>query len=142
MLLKKKLLVMFLFFFIINCSEKTYFSGTIINEDLNYNKFTNKKELIDSLGNPNFIDIIENKYYYYNEITLSENLFKEVVKDRLILVFLIKDEKIISLNKYKLNDKKKLKIMKETTKSSLIETGIIKKIFGGLSPSNMTNTSN
>ena len=142
MLLKKKLLVMFLFFFIINCSEKTYFSGTIINEDLNYNKFTNKKELIDSLGNPNFIDIIVKKYYYYNEITLSENLFKEVVKDRLILVFLIKDEKIISLNKYKLNDKKKLKIMKETTKSSLIETGIIKKIFGGLSPSNMTNTSN
>ena len=142
MLLRKKLLVIILFFFIINCSEKTYFSGTIINEDLNYNKFTNKKELIDSLGNPNFIDIIENKYYYYNERTLSENLFKEVVKDRLILVFLIKNEKIISLNKYNLNDKKKLKIMKETTKSSLIETGIIKKIFGGVNPSNMTNTSN
>lgn len=142
MLLRKKLLVIILFFFIINCSEKTYFSGTIINEDLNYNKFTNKKELIDSLGNPNFIDIIENKYYYYNERTLSENLFKEVVKDRLILVFLIKNEKIISLNKYNLNDKKKLKIMKETTKNNLIETGIIKKIFGGVNPSNMTNTSN
>jgi len=138
--LKKKLFILILIFFTINCSEKTYFSGKIFNEDINYNQLTNKQELIETLGNPNFIDLIENKYYYYNEIYIKDNISTENIKNRTILVFLFENEEILSVNKYDLDNKKKLNIMNETTENNLIETGIIKKIFGGVSPTNMTNT--
>ena len=138
--LKKKLLILILIFFTINCSEKTYLSGKLFNEDFNYNQLTNKQELIETLGNPNFIDLIENKYYYFNEIYMKDSISTEDVKNRTILVFLFENEEILSVNKYGLNNKKKLNIMNETTENNLIETGIIKKIFGGVSPTNMTNT--
>ena len=137
--LKNKLLILILIFFTINCSEKTYFSGKVFNEDFNYNQLTNKQELIETLGNPNFIDLIENKYYYYNETNMKDSVSTEDVKNRTILVFLFENEEILSVNKYGLNNKKKLNIMNETTENNLIETGIIKKIFGGVSPTNMTN---
>ena len=137
--LKKKLLILILIFFTINCSEKTYFSGKVFNEDFNYNQLTNKQELIETLGNPNFIDLIENKYYYFNEIYMKDSISTEDVKNRTILVFLFENEEILSVNKYGLDNKKKLNIMNETTENNLIETGIIKKIFGGVSPTNMTN---
>ena len=138
--LKRKLLILILIFFTLNCSEKTYFSGKVFNEDFNYNQLTNKQELIETLGNPNFIDLIENKYYYYNEIYIKDNISTENIKNRTILVFLFENEEILSVNKYDLDNKKKLNIMNETTENNLIETGIIKKIFGGVSPTNMTNT--
>ena len=138
--LKKKLLILILIFFTINCSEKTYFSGKVFNEDFNYNQLTNKQELIETLGNPNFIDLIENKYYYFNEIYIKDSISTEDVKNRTILVFLFENEEILSVNKYGLDNKKKLNIMNETTENNLIETGIIKKIFGGVSPTNMTHT--
>ena len=142
MVLKKKLSILILIFFTINCSEKTYFSGKVFNEDFNYNQITNKKDLIETLGNPNFIDLIENKYYYYNEIYMKDSIATENVKNRTILVFLFENEKILSVNKYGLDNKKKLNIIKETTENNLIETGIIKKIFGGVSPTTMVNTPN
>jgi len=138
--LKRKLLILILIFFTLNCSEKTYFSGKVFNEDFNYNQLTNKQELIETLGNPNFIDLIENKYYYFNEIYMKDSISTENVKNRTILVFLFENEEILSINKYGLDNKKKLNIMNETTENNLIETGIIKKIFGGVSPTNMTNT--
>ena len=138
--LKKKLLILILIFFTINCSEKTYFSGKVFNENFNYNQLTNKQELIETLGNPNFIDLIENKYYYFNEIYMKDSISTENVKNRTILVFLFENEEILSVNKYGLDNKKKLNIMNETTENNLIETGIIKKIFGGVSPTNMTHT--
>ena len=137
--LKRKLLILILIFFTLNCSEKTYFSGKVFNEDFNYNQLTNKQELIETLGNPNFIDLIENKYYYFNEIYMKDSISTENVKNRTILVFLFENEEILSVNKYGLDNKKKLNIMNETTENNLIETGIIKKIFGGVSPTNMTN---
>jgi len=137
--LKRKLLILILIFFTLNCSEKTYFSGKVFNEDFNYNQLTNKQELIETLGNPNFIDLIENKYYYFNEIYMKDSISTENVKNRTILVFLFENEEILSINKYGLDNKKKLNIMNETTENNLIETGIIKKIFGGVSPTNMTN---
>ena len=137
--LKRKLLILILIFFTLNCSEKTYFSGKVFNEDFNYNQLTNKQELIETLGNPNFIDLIENKYYYFNEIYMKDSISTENVKNRTILVFLFENEEILSVNKYGLDNKKKINIMNETTENNLIETGIIKKIFGGVSPTNMTN---
>ncbi len=139
----KKLLILIIFFFTINCAEKTHFSGVIINDEVDHNKYKKVSELINSLGNPNFIDIIENKYYYYNQISLSNNLFKEEIKNRTILVFSIKDNEILSANKFNLDDQNEIKINGEKTKNNLLKTGIIKKIFGGVSPSNnLTNTSN
>ena len=82
--LKKKVFILILIFFTINCSEKKYVSGKVFNEDFNYNQITNKQKLIETLGNPNFIDLIENKYYYYNEIYIKDNISAEDVKKRTI----------------------------------------------------------
>ena len=62
------------------------------------------------------------------------------MKNRTILVFLFENEEILSVNKYGLDNRKKLNIMEETTENNLIETGIIKKIFGGVGPTNMINS--
>ena len=142
MLLKKKLLILILFFFTINCSEKTYFSGNIINKDADFNRYENINDLVSALGKPNYIDTIENKYYYYNQVSITNNLFKDEIKNRRILVFSFKDEIILSANEYNLNDENQIKINEEETENELLKTGIIKKIFGGVDPSNMTNASN
>ena len=142
MLFKNNLLILLLLIFISNCSEKTYITGNIFNENIDYNKFKNKEELINNLGNPNFKDLIENKYYYYSEINKRTNAFNEKLISRIIYVYKFEGEAIISINKYDINDQNEFKISKQQTENNLIETGIIKKIFGGVSPSNRTNTSN
>ena len=66
---------------------------------------------------------------------------KEELISRTIFVYTFNKEDIILINRYDMNDQNKLLISNQQTESNLIETGIIKKIFGGVSPSNMTNTS-
>ena len=51
-----------------NCSDKTIYSGKIINqEQLKDINFENREKLITKLGKPSYIDPIENKYFYFSE---------------------------------------------------------------------------
>ena len=62
----KILKLLIILFFMSNCSEKISYSGKIINENsINYSKLSNKKEIINQIGQPSYIDPIENKYLYY-----------------------------------------------------------------------------
>ena len=69
-----KIILIFFMIFITNCAEKTYNSGKILNPKIDFNSFNNKDDLINNLGNPSFIDPIENKYYYFSENLLFKNL--------------------------------------------------------------------
>ena len=54
-----------IFFTLANCSNKTTYSGKILNnEELKEINFINKDKLISKLGTPSYVDPIENKYFY------------------------------------------------------------------------------
>ena len=64
----KKFLFIIIVFLITSCSEKTIYSGKIINqENLDNINFKNKETLILKFGHPSYIDPIENKYFYFTQ---------------------------------------------------------------------------
>ena len=86
----KTLIYICIFFVWANCSNKTTYSGKILNnEELKEINFTNKEKLISKLGNPSYIDPIENKYFYFSEKSEKKSIFKKEVKYSYIFVFKI-----------------------------------------------------
>ena len=143
MFLVRNILILLLPFIIISCTEKTYFSGKILQDDIYFDKIDNKKTLISVYGYPNYIDSIEKKYFYFSEESTATNLLNKKVKNRIMIVFKFdKDDKLISKNRYDLSNANDLKLVKETTKNNLIKRGFIQKVFGGVTSNKMPNTSN
>ena len=128
------LLVLMIFISCVSCSEKILYSGKILHkENFNYAKLKNKEEVIDKLGNPNFIDPIEKKYYYYSEKKYVKNFFKQKISNRIMVVFIFNENETIKLvSQYDLNDEQDVKNVKESTPNELIKRGLIQKIFGGI----------
>ena len=137
-----RILLIFLFLFLLaNCNEKISFSGKILNnEGFDYNTLSNKNEVINTLGQPNYIDPIEKKYYYFSERKYVKNFFDQKIIDRKLIVFMFNEKNIIkSLLQYDLNDQQDIKYIKDKTPNELIERGWIEKIFGGVGQ-NIPNT--
>ena len=135
-----------LFFFILlisilSCTEKTYYSGKILNQNEDFENLQNKQDLISLIGIPNFIDPIDNKFYYFSEQSNATNLLNQKVTDRKMIVFTFEENKIILITKYNLDDSNDINFIKKETKNNLIKRGIIQKIFGGVTSSNMSNIS-
>ena len=130
----KILLALFYILFAYSCADQTIYSGKIINQaNIDYSIIKNKNQLINELGNPSFIDPIENKYFYYSEKKIYKNFFDKKIVSRMLLVFEFNlEEKIKSIDLYNLEDEKDIIIVKEKTKNNLIERGLIEKIFGGV----------
>ena len=128
------LLVLMIFILCVSCNEKILYSGKILHEEnFDYSKLKNKEEVIDTLGNPNFIDPIEKKYYYYSEKKYVKNFFKKKISNRIMVVFIFNENESIKLiSKYDLNDEQDVKSIKDTTPNELIERRLFKKIFGGI----------
>ena len=85
MIIKKTILVFFLLS-IISCSEKITYTGLIIDENINYSEVNNKNDLLKLLGQPNYVDPIENNFYYFSEKNISKKSLTKKTEDRLILV--------------------------------------------------------
>ena len=133
MIIKKTILIFFLLL-IISCSEKITYTGLIIDEKINYFEINNKNELLKLLGQPNYIDPIENNFYYFSEKNISKNRLTKKTVDRLILVYYFDDENnIIDTKKLNLDDEKTINISENRIKNDLIKKGLIEKIFGGVS---------
>ena len=128
------LLILLIFTLFVSCNEKILYSGKIINEEnFDFSKLQNKEEVIDKLGNPNFIDPIEKKYYYFSEKKYVRNFFKQRITNRIMVVFIFNEnETIKSVSQYDLNDEQDVKNIKESTPNELIKRGLIQKIFGGI----------
>ena len=130
------------FFFTISCSEKVTYSGVILNNDISYyEKLKNKQDIISNIGEPNYIDPIENNYYYFSEQKKVKNFYKQKIIDRKMIVFSFDEsENVIEFSHYNLNDKQDIEYIKDKTPNEIVKKGLIQKIFGGVGtnmPQNM-----
>ena len=123
-----------IFFILSNCSNKTTYSGKILNnEELEEINFTNKERLINKLGNPSYIDPIENKFFYFSEKSEKKSIFNKEVKYSYVFVFKIdENDQIINSQVFNIKDIKDVKLSKDKTTNEIVRRGLLEKIFGGV----------
>ena len=132
----KAYLLVILFFLIYSCTNKTIYSGKILNQDNFTNiNFSNKKNLINNLGNPSYIDPINNKFFYYAEMEERKSTFKKVLNYSVVFVFEFdEDNKIKNSKVYDLNNRDNFIFINEITENEIVKRGLLEKIFGGVGP--------
>ena len=135
------LLILLILVLFANCSEKISYSGKILNNvAIDYTTLNNKNEVINIIGQPNYIDPIEKKYYYFTEQKYKKNFFDQKILNRKLIVFMFNENNTIkSFSQYDLNDQKDIEFIKDKTPNVLIQRGLIEKIFGGVGK-NIPNT--
>ena len=132
--MSKKIIYICIFFILANCSNKTTYSGKVINQDTFKDiNFENKNKLISKLGNPSFIDPIENKFFYYSEVSEKKSILKKKIKYSYVFVFKIDEyDQIVESKVYNTKDIKKIKFSNDKTSNEIIKRGLLEKIFGGV----------
>ena len=123
-----------IFFVLANCSNKTTYSGKILNnEELEEINFLNKEKLISKLGNPSYIDPIENKFFYFSEKSEKKSIFKKEIKYSYVFVFKMNEnEEIIETKVFNTKNVKNIKFSNDKTSNQIIKRGLLEKIFGGV----------
>tara|TARA_B100000989_G_C19382934_1_gene402397 strand:- start:185 stop:613 length:429 start_codon:yes stop_codon:yes gene_type:complete len=124
----------FIFFILANCSNKTNYSGKILNkDDFKDINFINKQNLINKLGNPSYIDPIENKFFYFSEVSNKLSIFKEEIQYSYVFVFKINEyDQIIETKVYDTKEIKNIDFSNEKTANEIVRRGLLEKIFGGV----------
>ena len=122
------------FFILANCSNKTTYSGKIINQDELQNiNFETKNKLILELGYPSYIDPIENKFFYYSEVSDKKSIFKKEVKYSYVFVFKIgEQDQIVESKVYNTKDIENIQFSDDKTSNEIVKRGLLEKIFGGV----------
>ena len=123
-----------IFFILANCSNKTTYSGKILNnEELNDINFANKEKLISTLGNPSYIDPIEKKFFYFSEKSQKKSIFKKEIKYSYVFVFKMNEnEEIIETKVFNTKDIDTIKFSDDKTSNQIVKRGLLEKIFGGV----------
>ena len=123
-----------IFFILANCSNKTIYSGKILDKnELENINFINKEKLITKLGYPSYIDPIENKYFYFSEKSEKKSILKKQIKYSYVFVFKIdKHDQIIESKVYNTKEIKKIKFSEDKTSNEIVRRGLLEKIFGGV----------
>ena len=138
----KVIIFILMLFIILSCVETKSYSGKLIDENFKYDSLLNKTQVTSKLGQPNFIDPIENKYYYYFEKRINKNIFDSRIEKRTMIVFNFKEnENVQSFNQYNLNQEQQINFIKDKTKNNLIDRGLIEKIFGGIGKQKLSDNS-
>ena len=138
----KVIIFILMLFIILSCVETKSYSGKLIDENFKYDSLLNKTQVTSKLGQPNFIDPIENKYYYYFEKRINKNIFDSRIEKRTMIVFNFEEnENVQSFNQYNLNQEQQINIIKDKTKNNLIDRGLIEKIFGGIGKQKLSENS-
>jgi len=138
----KVIIFILMLFIILSCVETKSYSGKLIDENFKYDSLLNKTQVTSKLGHPNFIDPIENKYYYYFEKRINKNIFDSRIEKRTMIVFNFEEnENVQSFNQYNLNQEQQINFIKDKTKNNLIDRGLIEKIFGGIGKQKLSDNS-
>ena len=113
-----------IFFILANCSNKITYSGKIINQDdLNDINFENKNKLISKLGYPSYIDPIENKFFYYSEVSEKKSILKKEIKYSYVFVFRINEnDQIVETNVYNTKNIESIKFSEDKTFVKIVAT--------------------
>ena len=117
-----------------NCSNKITYSGKILNQDeLQDINFENKNKLISKLGPPSYIDPIENKFFYFSEVSQKRSILKKEVKYSFVFVFKIDEyDQIVQSKVYDIKDIENIKFSDDKTSNEIVKRGLLEKIFGGV----------
>ena len=117
-----------------NCSNKTTYSGKIINQDeLQDINFENKTKLINKLGYPNYVDPIENKFFYFTEVSEKKSILKKEINYSYVFVFTIDEyDQIVESKVYNTKQIQKIKFSDDKTSNQIIKRGLLEKVFGGV----------
>jgi len=123
-----------IFFILANCSNKSTYSGKILNEeDLKDINFENREKLISKLGSPSYIDPIENKLFYFSELSEKKSILKKEIKYSYVFVFKIDEQdKIIDTKVFNTKNIKNINFSNDKTTNEIVKRGLIEKIFGGV----------
>ncbi len=132
--MSKFIIYICIFFILANCSNKITYSGKIINHDTLQNiNFENKNKLISKLGYPSYIDPIENKFFYYTEISEKKSVLKKEIKYSYVFVFKVDEyDQIVESKVYNTKDIKDIKFSNDKTSNEIVKRGLLEKIFGGV----------
>ena len=121
------------------CSEKIYYSGKILYFDEDIDNLKNKNDVISELGNPNYIDLIEKKFFYYSEKRVTKNFYNNEIVDRTLLVFTFdKDNTIKYSKKFNINNESQIDIIEDETSNEIVKQGLLEKVFGGVGTNTMS----
>ena len=128
------IIYIYLFFLISACSKETNYYGKILSQDeLSNISIINKDELLRKFGNPSYIDPIENKYFYYSEVSEKINIFNSKTNYSYLFVFkLDENNKILEKKVYDLLNADEIAIIEDETEDEVVKRGLIQKIFGGV----------
>ena len=132
--MSKFIIYISIFFILANCSNKITNSGKIINQDTLQNiNFENKEKLISKLGFPSYIDPIENKFFYFSEVSEKKSILKKKIKYSYVFVFKIdENDQIVETNVYNTKNIESIKFSEDKTSNEIIKRGLLEKIFGGV----------
>ena len=121
-------------FILANCSNKTTYSGKIINHDTLQNiNFENKNKLISKLGDPSYIDPIENKFFYFSEKSEKKSIFQKEIKYSYVFVFKMDDKnQIIETKVFNTKEIKNIKFSEDKTSNEIVQRGLLERVFGGV----------
>ncbi len=122
-----------IFLILANCSNKIIYSGKILkNDELKEINFTNKEKLLNKLGNPSYIDPIENKFFYFSEKS-EKSMFKKEIKYSYVFVFKMNEnEEIIETKVFNTKDIENIQFSNDKTSNQIVKRGLLEKIFGGV----------
>ncbi len=130
----KSIFYICIFFTLANCSNKTTYSGKILNnEELRDINFINKENLISRLGNPSYVDPIENKLFYFSEKSQKKSILKKEIKYSYVFVFKMNEnDQVIDSQVFNIKDIKSVKLSNDQTSNDIVKRGLLEKIFGGV----------
>ena len=123
-----------IFFILANCSNKITYSGKIVNQDeLKDINYENKTKLISKLGYPSYIDPIENKFFYFSEVSEKKSILKKEIKYSYVFVFKMNsNDQIIDTKVYNTKEIRDVKFSQDKTSNEIVRRGLLEKIFGGV----------
>ena len=132
--MNKLVIYIIIFFILANCTNKTTYSGKILNqEDLQDINFQDKEKLISKLGYPSYIDPIENKFFYFSEKSEKKSILKKEIKYSYVFVFkLDKYDQIIESKVFNIKEIEDIKFSEDKTSNEIVKRGLLEKIFGGV----------
>ena len=143
-MIKKKVLLLFIIFFISSCSENIQINGlsnTIISQMNVDIGTTTKDELSKKYGPPVFEGIFNNNIIYYISHESSYRNFnpRKTKKLLIIKITLDKDDKVKSLKKYTEDDTQNIIVSKEKTTTINNEGILLKQILNNIRNNNLKN---
>ena len=132
--MNKIILYISIFFILANCSTKTTYSGKILkHDDLQNINFENKEKLISELGYPSYIDPIENKFFYFSEVSKKKSILKKEIKYSYVFIFKINEyDQIVESKVFDIKQIQRIKLSDDKTSNDIIKRGLLEKIFGGV----------